>query len=418
MKLIIVDGSRETMARTRRIIASAIPDIEVTEYDPEQQGEPGEEFDWSLYDALILGKGLGTPDDGLAWLKRHGGEPGFPPVLLVLDADSPVTEVRALEHGAAACVNRAELPTLRTVAVLHRMVKARAARGGGAPRRDVSVYREALPALTRQTPDGKGIGYRFVRLIGQGEASRVYLGERLDNRATLVLKIIDTSRITDPQVAQRFAREAKILAGLESPHVVRLRDHGFTRDYGYIAMEFFTRGDLKQRIEHGVTTADALNYLLHIAEGLKVIHGAGVVHRDIKPGNIMFRADDSLALADFGISRRVDETTRLTRRGSILGTPNYLSPEQALGQEVDHRADLYCAGIVFFEMLTGHKPFHAESAAGLIYQHVHAPIPRLPPDCARFQGVIDRLLAKRPTDRPASAEALVTLLLPLLADLN
>lgn len=418
MKLIIVDGSRETMVRTRRIIASAIPDIEVTEYDPEQQGEPGEEFDWSLYDALILGNGFGTPDDGLAWLQRHGRALGFPPVLLVLDADSPVTGARALEHGAAAWVNRVDLPTLRTVAVLHRMVKARVASSGGAPRRDVSIYREALPALTRQTPDGKGIGYRFVRLIGQGEASRVYLGERLDNRSTLVLKIIDTSRITDPQVAQRFAREAKILAGLDSPHVVRLRDHGFTRNYGYIAMEFFTRGDLKQRIEHGVTAEDALNYLLHIAEGLKVIHAAGVVHRDIKPGNIMFRADDSLALADFGISRRVDETTRLTRRGSILGTPNYLSPEQALGLEVDHRADLYCAGIVFFEMLAGHKPFHAESAAGLIYQHVHAPIPRLPPACARFQGVIDRLLAKRPADRPPSAEALITLLLPLLADLN
>jgi len=415
LKLIIVDGSRETMARTRRIIASAILDIEVTEYDPEQQGEPGDEFDWSLYDALILGNRLGTPDDGLAWLERHGKAAGFPPVLLVLDVDSPVTEVRALERGAAACVNRAELPTLRTVAVLHRMVKAR---GTGSPRQDASIYRQALPALTRQTPDGKGVGYRFVRLIGQGEASRVYLAERLDNRATLVLKIIDTSRIIDPQVAQRFAREAKILAGLESPHVVRLRDHGFTRDYGYIAMEFFTRGDLKQRVEQGVTAADALNYLLHIAEGLKVIHAAGVVHRDIKPGNIMFRADDSLALADFGISRRIDETTRLTRRGSILGTPNYLSPEQALGLEVDHRADLYCAGIVFFEMLTGHKPFHAESAAGLIYQLVHAPIPRLPLDCARYQGVIDRLLAKRPADRPASAEALIALLLPLLADLN
>ena len=418
MKLIIVDGSRETMARTRRVIASAIPDIEVTEYDPEQQGEPGNAFDWSLYDALILGNRLGTPEDSLAWLQRHGRSSGFPPVLLVLDPDAPVTEAGALKQGVAACVARAELPTLRTVAVLHRMVKASVVRGRGAVRRDASVYREALPALTQQTPDGKGIGYRFVRLIGQGEASRVYLAERMDNRATLVLKIIDTSRITDPQVAQRFAREAKILAGLDSPHVVHLRDHGFTRDYGYIAMEFFTRGDLKQRIEHGVTAADALNYLLHIAEGLKVIHAAGVVHRDIKPGNIMFRADDSLALADFGISRRIDDTTRLTRQGSILGTPNYLSPEQALGLEVDHRADLYCAGIVFFEMLTGHKPFHAESAAGLIYQHVHAPIPRLPPDCMRYQTVVDRLLAKRPADRPVSAEALINLLLPLLPDLN
>lgn len=175
-------------------------------------------------------------------------------------------------------------------------------------------------------------------------------------------------------------------------------------------MEFFTRGDLKQRIEHGITAPDATNYLLHIAAGLQAIHDAGVIHRDIKPGNIMFRADDSLVLADFGISRRLDDTNPLTRQGTVLGTPNYLSPEQASGQPVDHRADLYCAGAIYFEMLTGEKPFKAATPAALLYQHVHAPVPRLPAALARFQTVIDGLLAKKPDARYSSAAALIAAL--------
>ena len=112
------------------------------------------------------------------------------------------------------------------------------------------------------------------------------------------------------------------------------------------------------------------------------IHAQGIVHRDLKPGNIMFRADDGLALADFGISKRLDRTSDLTNHGSVLGTPNYLSPEQALGRDADQRADLYSAGVIFYEMLTGQKPFRAETASALVYQHVHADVPTLP-DCVR-----------------------------------
>ncbi|MGH8598457.1 MAG: serine/threonine-protein kinase, partial [Gammaproteobacteria bacterium] len=206
---------------------------------------------------------------------------------------------------------------------------------------------------------------------------------------------------------QRFAHEADLIGKVNSPFVVRFLEHGFTDSYGYIAMEFFTRGDLKQRIEHGVTTDDAINYLVHIAYGLRAIHQLGIVHRDLKPGNIMFRSDDSLALADFGISKRLDETSELTKHGSVLGTPNYISPEQALGRIVGYQSDLYSAGVVLYEMLTGRKPYRAENAAALVYQHVHAEIPRLPLLVGRFQPIIDMLLAKDPTDRFANADDLI-----------
>ena len=235
----------------------------------------------------------------------------------------------------------------------------------------------------------------------------MYLAERAADRITLILKIIDVANVKDSQVLQRFVREAELIAKVKSPYVVRFLEHGFTERYGYIAMEFFTRGDLKQRIEHGVSTDDAINYLLHIAYGLRAIHAVGIVHRDLKPGNIMFRSGDSLALADFGISKRLDETSELTKHGSVLGTPNYISPEQALGRVVTIQSDLYGAGVILFEMLTGRKPFRADSSAALVYQHVHAEVPRLPSMVQRFQPIIDMLLAKESSDRFASADDLI-----------
>jgi serine/threonine protein kinase len=172
-------------------------------------------------------------------------------------------------------------------------------------------------------------------------------------------------------------------------------------------MEFFTRGDLKQRIEHHVLPDDALNYALHIALGLEAIHGQGIVHRDLKPGNIMFRSDDSLAIADFGISKHLDAREELTNVGSVLGTPNYISPEQGQGLAVDARSDLYSAGIILFEMLAGRKAYRADTPTAVIYQHVHADIPRLPAGLERYQPIIDSLLAKRPAERYQTASELV-----------
>ena len=173
---------------------------------------------------------------------------------------------------------------------------------------------------------------------------------------------------------------------------------------------------MKQRIERGVSIADALNYTRHIVGGLDAIHAHGIVHRDLKPGNIMFRADDSLALADFGIARRLDQVSDLTNHGSVLGTPNYLSPEQALGQLVDERADYYSVGVIMYEMLAGRKPFRAESAAALIYQHVHSDIPTLPAPVVYLQPLIDRLLAKQPAERIGTASEFLTTLANIVGE--
>ena len=255
-------------------------------------------------------------------------------------------------------------------------------------------------------------GYKFVRLIGQGAHSRVYLAERLEDQLTLVLKIMDLQSIDDASVTQRFAQEAALLAEIDSPYVVKFYGHDFTPKYGYIAVEFFTRGDLKQRIENGVNLEEALLYTLNIAYGLEAIHTRNIVHRDVKPGNIMFRSDDSLALADYGISKHLGGSWDLTKTGSILGTLNYLSPEQGLGQKVDLRTDLYGLGMIMFEMLTGEKAYHASSPGALVYQHLYADVPTLPEHLAKFQSIVDHLLAKDPADLYQSASELVVNLQP------
>jgi len=243
--------------------------------------------------------------------------------------------------------------------------------------------------------------------------SKVYHAEREEDSQSLVLKVLDLQNAPGPASVDRFVLEAELIAELDSPFVVKIFEHGLTEDYGFIAMEFFSRGDLKQRMEINIPPELAATYMLHIAYGLNEIHKTGVIHRDLKPANIMFRGDDSLALADFGISKKMDSGNQLTTLGQIMGTPHYMSPEQGEGLGIDIRTDLYSAGVMLYELLAKQKPFTAPSPAAMIYKHVNEDIPRLPEKLNRFQGLVDKLMAKKPDDRYSSARELIQALEPL-----
>jgi eukaryotic-like serine/threonine-protein kinase len=414
MRVIIISDSRDNMAALRRMLASVVADIEVTEHDPAQRGKPPPGFDWTLYDALFIDDRLAGAESGLGWLTMFRLTQRLPPTVVVADQPDDFVSARAEEMPHTAYLRRDQLdPAVLSRTLSELGVSLSARRPGNLANLVFNSDREVMRKLAQSDPGAGGDGYKFVRLIGQGSQSRVYLAERLDDHQTLVLKVLDLGGIDDESAVQRFAREAALLASIQSPYVIRFHDHGFTNTFGYIAVEFFARGDLKQRIQRGIAVDDALIYALNIAYGLEAIHAQGIVHRDLKPGNIMFRGDDSLALADFGISKHLDDSWDLTKTGAVIGTLSYLSPEQGLGRRIDERTDLYALGMVLFEMLTGRTAFHATSPGALVYQHLYADVPLLPDHLSRYQRIIAKLLAKDPDDRYPSAGALIEQLAPL-----
>jgi serine/threonine protein kinase len=202
----------------------------------------------------------------------------------------------------------------------------------------------------------------------------------------------------------RFLQEYELIAEIRHPNIVSIYDLGVGDDHAHIAMEYLDGGDLRERIAEGIAEADAVCYLKQIASALARIHEVGILHRDLKPGNVMLRADGSIALIDFGLARRMRLRMELTDEGEIFGTPYYMSPEQGHGNEVDRRSDIYSLGVIFYEMLTGQKPFRADTAMGIIYQHAKAPIPLMSSRFAKYQLLFNLMLAKDPEDRLQDAD--------------
>jgi serine/threonine-protein kinase PpkA len=205
-------------------------------------------------------------------------------------------------------------------------------------------------------------------------------------------------------------QEYKLIAGLQNEFVAQIYDQGFAGEHPYIAMEYLSGGTLATRIHEGMTSLSALRVTSQIARALDAIHERGVIHRDLKPPNILFRDNGRAVLVDFGLAKSLSANTTLTRHGEVIATPRYMSPEQCVGRPADRRSDLYSLGVIFYEMLSGRRLFEAEGPAGLVYQHVHGPIPRLPARLAGYQGILDQLLAKAPEDRFQSARELYSMI--------
>jgi serine/threonine protein kinase len=172
-------------------------------------------------------------------------------------------------------------------------------------------------------------------------------------------------------------------------------------------MEYFSKGDLRDRIKEGIKPLDALKLLRQMAEALKVLHDAGVLHRDLKPGNVMLRDDGSVVLIDFGMSKQLELDASITASGQIFGTPYYMSPEQGHGRETDERSDIYSLGVILYEMLMRRKPYVAGTPMQIIYKHANAPLPHLPIALKRFEQLLLNCMAKEPARRYPSAEAVV-----------
>ena len=249
-------------------------------------------------------------------------------------------------------------------------------------------------------------GYRLERPIGRGGMSTVYLALQESVQREVALKVLSASLSGEEEFSHRFLHEARIAAGLKHPNIVHIYDVAEAGGFHYIAMEYLSGGALLNRRRRQLPHQAALQVLKQIGSALSYSHKRGVVHRDIKPDNILFREDGQAVLTDFGIARAID-SHRMTRTGSIVGTPHYMSPEQARGAKLDGRSDLYSLGIVLHEMLTGHVPFVADDPIAVGILHLSAPLPQLPAGHADFQSILDRLLAKDPLQRFQSGEELL-----------
>ena len=258
--------------------------------------------------------------------------------------------------------------------------------------------------------------YKLIDERGRGSFATVYIARDLEDNHIYAIKMMHVELSNDDELLARFQREAHILLGLSDPHIVRIVDYGDDDNMHYIVMDYIDGQNLKYHmLTNGqMDTLHALNYARQIAEGLDTAYNQGVVHRDIKPQNILINSKDMVKIADFGLARG-RETVTLTQSNVFMGTAYYISPEQAeSGRSADTRSDLYSVATVLFEMLAGVPPFQGESAVDIVIKHINDKVPSicrirhdLPMEMDLF---MQKALAKSPMDRYATPQEFIAAL--------
>jgi eukaryotic-like serine/threonine-protein kinase len=443
-RVLVVDDDRRYGEWLRHHLDVLCPQASVSMLNLEEFQRWCASFSGRDCDLLMLSAPFGaSPEDpgahGLTLLRRLREQPATPAVIALAEDGNELTAVRALQLGAVDYLPKRLLTPERlstAVRVALRRVERRVARrlaslanlsrdaefnAANVAERTVPPS-EAVPAAGA-TPEGGSLqpngiaallttnsefipGYTLRLKIGESEKAVVYLASSAHRGHNVALKVSKTLR--DEAAGRQFLeREYTAIMAVRSPLVVEIYDYGVHGGFEYLAMEYLPRGDLKARIQRGVSEQEALHYVAQIAAALQVVHEAGIVHRDLKPPNVMLRDNDSVALIDFGLARQVDGSTISTQTGVLLGSPYYMSPEQAQGDALDARSDFYSLGVICYELLTGQKPYIGGTAMEVLQQHVNAPLPTLPVDLTRYEPFLTRLLAKARGERFANAAEII-----------
>jgi len=463
-RVLVVDDDRRYCEWLRHHLDVLCPQASVSMLNLEEFQRWCTTFSGRDCDLLMLAATFGaSPEDpgahGLTLLRRLRDQPATPAVIALAEEGNELTAVRALQLGAVdylpkrlltperlstavrVALRRVERRVARRLASLANLSRdaefnagnanaaertaeappavggdqVRAAAGGGAAA-DNPLAPSGIAALL--TSNCEFIPAYTLRLkIGESEKAVVYLASSAHRGHNVALKVSKTLR--DEVAGRQFLeREYTAIMAVRSPLVVEIYDYGVHGGFEYLAMEYLPRGDLKARIQRGVSEQDALHYVVQIAAALQVVHEAGLVHRDLKPPNVMLRDNDSVALIDFGLARAVDGSTISTQTGVLLGSPYYMSPEQAQGEGLDARSDFYSLGVMCYELLTGQKPYIGATAMEVLQQHVNAPLPALPADLSRYEPFLGRLMAKARGERFATANEIIAAAAALRASMT
>lgn len=390
--VLVADRSEEWRALLMQYVAIEWPHAIVEDCDAADMYAA----DLTRFDLLLIGVPPGESAD-MGWLSTLRLLPAAPVPIVFADGEPAAGD--ALVQAGVARGNKQRLTKESVGAMLRAALHQR------------SKHKLAAAAPGKQAPQTAaapvGIkGYRVLRKLGEGGMSQIFLAENTRTGKVGALKVltVTSGEVTDLKL---FIKEYDIISKLASPYIVRIYDHGVADDHIFIAMEYLPGGNLKDRMARGIGPSEALDILVQLGRALDIVHCVGVVHRDVKPHNVMFRDPKALVLVDFGVSR-VSQQTSVIRAGQIVGTPTYISPDAILGHAVDGRSDLYSTGVMLFEMLTGKPPYTGNSVGELLLKHTRDDVPRLPSGLQPYQELTERLLAKSPDQRFASAAEMLS----------
>ena len=415
------------------------PQARLEVHDLAAYGKPPVDFRWDRYVHVLIDDEY-LRREGLLWLSEVRGKPNFPKIVRVpgeaarhrppseIEVSAPPLPEKARKSESRPSAAEVSPQPVKAEPVTVEPAAAPKAESANveSPKHERSRGAELAATLAERTKTGHSdtqareakrladadavlksagiVGFTPIKSLGSGATANVCLCERPD-KSQVVLKVLKAEGSGDSDLLSRFVQEYFAASSIDSPYVAKVYEHGFSETHAYIVMEYFPAGDLRARIaRERPQPEEALIIIGSILSALTSVHAAGIIHRDLKPANVMFRDDGTIALVDFGSARRDADPVAKTLAGVVIGTPYYLSPEQALGGTADERSDLYSVGVMLYELLTGQRMYAAATLVALFEMHKKAPIPKLPEPFAKHQVFLEKLVAKSPELRYASAE--------------